>query len=61
MHVFNAFQIVAFFAAMPFLIGWLNADPFPFSIAAFWLAIVVYLVLFGILIGSTAAAIKRSV
>jgi len=43
---FNAFQLVTLFAALPFGIGWLHGSPFPYSTAAFYTAIVVYLVLF---------------
>lgn len=43
---FNAFQLVASFAGLPFLAGWLHTDPFPFSVAAFWASIAAYVVLF---------------
>jgi hypothetical protein len=45
-RVFNAFQLVTLFAAAPYIIGWLGSSPFPYSAAAFWTAIVVYIVLF---------------
>ncbi len=45
--IFNAFQLTCLFAAFPFIIGWLHSDPFPYSIAAFWVSIVAYIVLFG--------------
>ena len=45
-RAFNAFQLVTLFAGMPYLVGWLNTNPFPYSPAAFWTAIVAYLVLF---------------
>ena len=43
---FNAFQLVALFAALPHLIGWLHAEPFAYSTGAFWVAIAAYVVLF---------------
>jgi hypothetical protein len=45
-RVFNAFQVVTLFSALPYLIGWLYTGPFPFSVAAFVTAIVVYVALF---------------
>lgn len=49
MRQFNSFQIVALFAGMPFLVGWLSEASFPWAVAAFWGASVGYLVLFGFL------------
>jgi hypothetical protein len=46
-RAFNAFQIVTLFAAMPFIIQWLGTAAFVGATAAFWIAIVAYLVLFG--------------
>ena len=46
---FNAFQLVSFFAGLPFVIGWLNGGPFPYSTALMWSAVVAYLVLFVVL------------
>ncbi len=48
-RAFNAFQLVTLFAALPFIVGWLKTNPFPFSPAAFYTAIVAYLVLFVVL------------
>jgi hypothetical protein len=47
LKLFNAFQIVTLFAALPYIIGWLYTAPFPFSIAALATAVVVYVILFG--------------
>lgn len=47
MREFNAFQIVAFFAAFPFLIGWLSTKPFPYAGLAMGVACLAYLVYFG--------------
>lgn len=46
-RAFNAFQLVTFFAAMPYILAWLGKDPFTYAGGAFWVAIVVYVVLFG--------------
>jgi len=46
LRVFNAFQITTLFASMPYLIAWLYGNPFPFSLAAFYTAIVAYIVLY---------------
>lgn len=45
-RAFNAFQLTTLFTAMPFIIGWLNKEPFPFSTAALWAAVAVYVVMF---------------
>ncbi len=45
-RAFNAFQLVALFAAMPFIVGWLHSNPFPYSTAAFWVSIAVYVIVF---------------
>ena len=49
LRAFNSFQLVGLFAGMPYLLSWLNTNPFPWSPAAFWTAIVAYLVLFVVL------------
>jgi hypothetical protein len=46
LRVFNAFQVVTLFSALPYIIGWLYTGPFPFSVAAFVTAIIVYAILF---------------
>lgn len=48
-RAFNAFQLVTLFAAMPYILGWLSSSPFPYAAGAFWVAIVVYVVLFGVM------------
>ena len=58
-RIFNAFQIITFFAALPFLIGWLYTEPFTYSVAAFWTAIVVYVVTFGMLVGVLSDALYK--
>lgn len=49
LRAFNSFQLVGLFAGVPYLISWLNTNPFPWSPAAFWTAIVAYIVLFVVL------------
>ena len=50
---FNALQITAFFAAYPFLLMWLSTpNLFSGSKAAFTLAIIVYVVFFGVIMSS---------
>jgi uncharacterized membrane protein len=44
MKAFNAFQLVACFAAAPFGIQWLSTATFTGAPAAFWVGIVVYVV-----------------
>jgi hypothetical protein len=46
LQAFNAFQCVVMFAALPHVIVWLASNPFPYSVAAFWTAILVYSVSF---------------
>jgi hypothetical protein len=43
-RAFNAFQVVCLFASGPHVIGWLASGPFPYSAAAFWVAIAAYVV-----------------
>ncbi len=45
-RIFNAFQLVCLFTAMPYLIQWLTTEPFAYSGAAYWLAMCVYVVMF---------------
>ena len=56
---FNAFQIMSLFVAMPFLIGWLWTEPFPFSVAVFGLCGIVYCVMFVIGTALVADAITK--
>jgi hypothetical protein len=42
-RIFNAFQIVVSFAALPYLISWLSTADFTGSRAAFYTACVIYL------------------
>lgn len=46
LKVFNAFQIMCLFLGLPFGIGWLYTNPFPFSFAAFVVAVIAYGVMF---------------
>lgn len=59
-RAFNAFQLVTLFAAMPYIVGWLHSNPFPFSIAAFWTALVVYVVLFIVMCFGMADLIEKA-
>ena len=49
LRAFNSFQLVSLFAGLPYLIAWLNSNPFPWSAAGFYTAIVAYIVLFIVL------------
>lgn len=49
MKAFNAFQLVVLFACLPFLIGWLYTNPFPFARGLLVLAAVSYAVEFVVL------------
>jgi len=44
MKLFNAFQCVVLYAALPFIISWLDGAEFRWAGAAFWSAIVVYVI-----------------
>ncbi len=55
LRVFNSFQLVGLFAGMPYLVSWLNTNPFPWSPAALWTAVVVYIVLFIVLCAAVFA------
>lgn len=54
MAFFNSFQLTVLFAAWPFIIGWLKTQPFEYSGALFWVAIVAYLIHFGFTVFATA-------
>ena len=56
---FNAFQIVALFAALPFIIHWLSSASFWSAQAAFWVALVVYLIAFILHIAAVADLIEK--
>lgn len=59
MRTFNAFQIVALFSAFPYLIQWLITKPFENAEAAYWAAIVAYVVSFLFLVGSVRDSMRR--
>lgn len=54
MKLFNAFQLVCLFACGPFIIQYLHTASFVCATAAFWVAIVAYLLGFGALCISVA-------
>ena len=60
MIVFNAFQIVIAFVAWPFLIQWLNEATFRGAGAAFWAAIVCYVVAFFCMVASVAHSLDST-
>ena len=59
MRVFNAFQLVGLFSAMPFIVAWLNKASFSFAGIAFWTAVVVYVVAFGFMVASVTHAMRK--
>lgn len=52
MYLFNAFQMTACFAAAPFGIAWLADANFPWARAAFWVALVAYVIFFGMMVAA---------
>lgn len=56
---FNAFQLVALFASMPFALSYLWGAHFPFAHAAFYVAAVIYFILFIIMWLCTANAFDK--
>ena len=52
MKLFNSFQLVAAFVAMPFLIMWLQDATFRGAAAAFYAAAALYVVAFASMVGS---------
>lgn len=56
---FNAFQIVAAFAAWPFFISWLSEQTFRGAGVAFWISILMYVVLFFVHFGCVLTAIEK--
>lgn len=51
MRLFNSFQITLLLACWPFIIGWLKTNPFQYSNSLFWIAVIAYVVHFGINVG----------
>jgi hypothetical protein len=60
MRLFNAFQLVAMFAAAPVGIAWLEKAEFTGSSVAFWVAIVAYIVAFCCMVGSVWDSLERN-
>lgn len=59
MKMLNSFQSVAFFAACPFGISWLNEQSFKGAGIAFWLGCIIYIVSFLLMIAAVRMAIDR--
>lgn len=59
MKVFNAFQLMCLFVAMPFVITWLHTQNFYACGAAFWTCIIIYVVMFCVLVASLADTMKK--
>jgi hypothetical protein len=57
MRVFNAFQITAMFAGLPFFTSWLSEQTFRGAGVAFWASIAAYAVAFAFMVGFTYEAI----
>jgi len=60
MKVFNAFQCVLLFAFAPFGIAWLYDQTFRGANAAWWAAIVGYVVAFGFNVAAVTIAINQT-
>lgn len=56
MKLFNAFQIVGLFCAMPFLLFWLDSAGFSGHMAAFYAGCAFYLILFGVMVAALYTA-----
>lgn len=59
MKLFNAFQLVIMYAALPFVISWLDGQSFRGSGAALWAAIAVYVIATGCMIASVYHSFKE--
>ena len=58
-RAFNALQIVLLFAAMPYIIGWLHAEPFDFSDGPEAVACCLYGILGAVLVTSVFDSIRK--
>lgn len=58
--VFNAFQLVSFFAAAPFGISWLSEQTFRGSGIAFWVSVIIYVIMFILNIVSVTIAMDEN-
>ncbi len=59
MRLFNSFQMVAGFAAMPFGLAWVQSQTFTGSGIAFWVGAVVYLVSFFLMVAAVRMGIDK--
>ena len=58
MKLFNAFQCVIMYAALPFVIGWLDGAGFRGAGAAFYAAIGVYVISSGCMVAAVYHSFK---
>lgn len=58
MKLFNSFQLVIMYAALPFVISWLDGAGFRWAGAAFWSTIVIYIVASGFMVGAVYKAFE---
>lgn len=59
LKLFNSFQIVGFFAAYPFLVGWLFTAEFAWHTAAAWASLAGYIAYFAFMVAAVLSAIER--
>lgn len=59
MRVFNAFQVVVLFIAMPWIIGWLKTASFTCSEAVFYVACAVYVIGFVMMVACVSEAMEK--
>jgi hypothetical protein len=59
MLIFNAFQLTILLSAWPFIIGWLKTEPFAYSGALVWVAIVAYIVNFVFNVCAVSESLRR--
>lgn len=58
--MFNALQFVALFSCMPYIIQWLTSDPISYANMLRPLAIIVYVIMFGMTIASVYSSMEKS-
>ena len=59
MKTFNAFQMVAGFAALPFGLSWVQTQTFPGQSIAFWIGGLIYIICFAMMIRAVRIGIDK--
>lgn len=59
LRIFNAFQAVSMFAAMPFGLSWVSAQDFKGASIAFWVGVIIYIIAFLMNVGAVLNTFEK--